>query len=95
MIVGSFIDVSITFANVSIFPNISMTIPIPIVLISIMELYYHKAFVFIFLQLLMVKNFARRRKYHMRKILMGENIDEFDEFPAIRQYFSYQKFPFS
>ena len=29
------------------------------------------------------------------KILMGENIDEFDEFPAICQYFSYQKFPFS
>ena len=24
---------------------------------------------------------------------MGENIDEFDEFPAIRQYFSYQNFP--
>ena len=27
-----------------------------------------------------------------RKILTGENIDEF---PAIRQYFPYQKFPFS
>ena len=25
----------------------------------------------------------------------GENIDEFDEFPAIRQYFPYQNFPFS
>ena len=30
-----------------------------------------------------------------RKILTGENIDEFDEFSAIRQYFPYQKFPFS
>ena len=30
-----------------------------------------------------------------RKFLTGENIDEFDEFPAIRQYFSYQNFPFS
>ena len=29
-----------------------------------------------------------------RKILTGENIDEFHEFPAIRQYFSYQNFPF-
>ena len=29
------------------------------------------------------------------KFLMGENIDEFDEFPAIRQYFPYQNFPFS
>ena len=29
------------------------------------------------------------------KILTGENIDEFDEFPAIRQYFPYQNFPFS
>ena len=29
------------------------------------------------------------------KILMGENIDEFDEFPAICQYFPYQHFPFS
>ena len=26
---------------------------------------------------------------------MGENIDEFDEFPAIRQYFPYQNFTFS
>ena len=25
----------------------------------------------------------------------GENIDEFDEFPAICQYFPYQNFPFS
>ena len=25
---------------------------------------------------------------------MGENIDEFDEFPAIRQYFPCQNFPF-
>ena len=30
-----------------------------------------------------------------RKILTGENIDEFDEFPAIRQYFPYQNFSFS
>ena len=30
-----------------------------------------------------------------RKILTGENIDEFDKFPAIRQYFPYQNFPFS
>ena len=29
------------------------------------------------------------------KILTGENIDEFDEFPTIHQYFSYQSFPFS
>ena len=29
------------------------------------------------------------------KILTGENIDEFDKFPAIRQYFPYQNFPFS
>ena len=29
------------------------------------------------------------------KILTGENIDEFDEFPAIRQYFPYQNFSFS
>ena len=28
-------------------------------------------------------------------ILMGQNIDEFDKFSAIRQYFSYQNFPFS
>ena len=27
-----------------------------------------------------------------RKFLTGENIDEFDEFPAIRQYFPYQIF---
>ena len=27
-----------------------------------------------------------------RKILMGENIDEFDKFPTIRQYFPYQNF---
>ena len=31
----------------------------------------------------MVQNFDRR------------NIDEFDKFSAIRQYFSYQNFPFS
>ena len=30
-----------------------------------------------------------------RKILTRENIDEFDEFPAIRQYFPYQNFLFS
>ena len=29
------------------------------------------------------------------KILTGENIDEFDEFPTIRQYFPYQNFTFS
>ena len=29
------------------------------------------------------------------KILTGENIDEFDEFPAIRQYFPYQNFLFN
>ena len=29
------------------------------------------------------------------KILTGENIDEYDEFPAICQYFPYQNFPFS
>ena len=30
-----------------------------------------------------------------RKFLTGENIDKFDEFPAICQYFPYQNFPFS
>ena len=30
-----------------------------------------------------------------RKILTWENIDEFDEFPAIHQYFPYQNFPFT
>ena len=29
------------------------------------------------------------------KILTEKNIDEFDKFPAIRQYFPYQNFPFS
>ena len=29
-----------------------------------------------------------------RKILTRENIDEFDKFPSIRQYFPYQNFPF-
>ena len=29
-----------------------------------------------------------------RKFLAVENIDEFDEFLAIRQYFPYQNFPF-
>ena len=33
--------------------------------------------------------------YRMAQNFDGENIDEFDEFPAIRQYFSYQNFPFS
>jgi len=28
-----------------------------------------------------------------RKILTGENIDEFDEFLSIRQHFPYQNFP--
>ena len=32
--------------------------------------------------------------YCMEKILMGESIDEFDEFSAIRQYFPYQNFSF-
>ena len=31
----------------------------------------------------------------MAQNFMGENIDEFDKFPAIRQYFPYQNFPFS
>ena len=30
-----------------------------------------------------------------RKILTGENINEFDEFPTICQYFPYQNFTFS
>ena len=30
-----------------------------------------------------------------RKILTGKNIDVFDEFPAICQYFPYPTFPFS
>ena len=30
-----------------------------------------------------------------RKLLTGENIDEFDEFPAICQHFPYQNFLFS
>ena len=29
------------------------------------------------------------------KILIGENVDEFNKFPAIREYFSYQNFLFS
>ena len=29
------------------------------------------------------------------KILTGENIDEFDKFPAIGHYFPYQNFPFN
>ena len=33
--------------------------------------------------------------YRTAQNLTGENIDEFDEFPAIRQYFPYQNFPFS
>ena len=33
--------------------------------------------------------------YRMAQNFDGENIDEFDEFPAIRQYFPYQNFPFS
>ena len=33
--------------------------------------------------------------YRMVQNLTGENIDKFDEFPAIRQYFSYQNFHFS
>ena len=33
--------------------------------------------------------------YHMVQNFNGENIDEFDEFPAIRQYFPYQNLPFS
>ena len=32
--------------------------------------------------------------YHMAQNFDRENIDEFDEFPAIRQYFPYQNFPF-
>ena len=32
---------------------------------------------------------------YMAQNFDGENIDEFDEFPAIRQYFPYQNFPFS
>ena len=30
--------------------------------------------------------------YRMAQIWMGENIDEFDEFPAIRQYFPHEIF---
>ena len=51
--------------------------------------------------LLQVVTYVGRLKYCMyiitvrRKFLTGENIDEFDEFPAIRQYFPYQNFPFS
>ena len=33
--------------------------------------------------------------YHTARNFDGENIDEFDEFPAIRQYFPYQNFLFS
>ena len=36
---------------------------------------------------------ARDTIWH--KILTGENIDEFDEFPTIRQYFPYKNFTFS
>ena len=33
--------------------------------------------------------------YRMAQNFDRENIDEFDKFPAIRQYFPYQNFPFS
>ena len=33
--------------------------------------------------------------YRMAQNFDGENIDEFVEFPAIRQYFPYQNFSFS
>ena len=33
--------------------------------------------------------------YRTVQIFDGGNIDEFDKFPAIRQYFPYQNFPFS
>ena len=33
--------------------------------------------------------------YHMVQNFDGENIDGFDEFPTIRQYFPYQNFTFS
>ena len=34
-------------------------------------------------------------KYRMAQNFDGGNIDEFDKFPAIRQYFPYQIFTFS
>ena len=34
-------------------------------------------------------------KYHIAQNFDRVNIDEFDEFPAIHQYFPYQNFPFS
>ena len=50
----------------------------------------------------MITSMAISKKYFhkylttvRRKILTGENIDEFDEFPAIHQYFPYQNFLFS
>ena len=33
--------------------------------------------------------------YRTAQNFNGENIDKFDEFSAIRQYFPYQNFPFS
>ena len=33
--------------------------------------------------------------YRTEQNFDGGNIDEFDEFPAIGQYFPYQNFPFS
>ena len=40
-------------------------------------------------------NLAGIYNYRMVQNFDGGNIDEFDEFPAIRQYFPYQNFPFS
>ena len=34
-------------------------------------------------------------KYHIAQNFNGGNIDEFDEFPTIHQYFPYQNFLFS
>ena len=33
-------------------------------------------------------------RYHTAQIFDRENIDEFEEFLAIRQYFPYENFPF-
>ena len=38
---------------------------------------------------------ASQMCYRTAQIFDGGNIDEFDKFPAIRQYFPYQNFPFS
>ena len=60
------------------------------------SLYLHIVYMYMYMSintLDMLLSYARNTV--RRKFLTGENIDEFDEFSAIRQYFPYQNFPFS